>query len=217
MPPAKSQAWLITNHAPSQIVSGYENIAGDIIAVDKGLEWVHDLHLTPALIIGDLDSLDPKVLALYPDTPLIRHKSEKNETDTELAITWCLSQGYQKIVICNDMQGRFDHSAAIIQNLITGHQKGISIHIESDVQSFFFLGPETTISARPGDLLSLISYSETSHFTSSTALQYPLRDLVLHQHQSRGISNVLLADKSLILLESGLVLAIVTYDRLWNV
>ncbi|MCB5270879.1 MAG: thiamine diphosphokinase [Candidatus Cloacimonetes bacterium] len=210
MPPAKRQAWLITNHAPSQIVSGYENIAGEIFAVDKGLEWVHRLGLTPALIIGDLDSLDPKVLALYPDTPLIRYKSEKNETDTELAITWCLSQGYQKIIICNDMQGRFDHSAALIQNLIMGHQQGLSIRIESESQSCFFLEPETTIQARPGDLLSLISYSETSHFASSTALQYPLTDLVLHQQQSRGISNVLLADKCLIKLDSGLVLAVVT-------
>lgn len=210
MPPIKRQAWLITNHAPSQIVSGYENITGEIIAVDKGLEWVHDLGLIPALIIGDLDSLDPNILALYPDTPLIRHKSEKNETDTELAITWCMSQGYQKIVICNDMQGRFDHSAAIIQNLIMGHQEGIDISIESEMQSCFFLVSETTISSKKGDLLSLISYSKTSHFISSTALQYPLAGLVLHQQQSRGISNVLLADECLIKLESGLVLAIVT-------
>ncbi len=210
MPPIKRQAWLITNHAPSQIVSGYENITGEIIAVDKGLEWVHRLNLSPALIIGDLDSLDPKILALYPDTPLIRHKSEKNETDTELAITWCIAQGYSKIVVCNDMQGRFDHSAAITQNLIMGHREGIDISIESEMQSCFFLGSETTISSKKGDLLSLISYSETSHFISSTALQYPLTDLTLQQHQSRGISNVLLADKCLIKLKSGLVLAIVT-------
>lgn len=207
---AKSPAWLITNHAPAQIVSGYENITGEIIAVDKGLEWVHHLGLIPALIIGDLDSLDPQVLALYPDTPLIRHRSEKNETDTELAIIWCMSQGYEKIIVCNDMQGRFDHSAAIIQNLITGHQAGIDIRIETETQSCFFLKPETQIAAQEGDLLSLISYSESSHFIGSTALKYPLTDLTLHQHQSRGISNVHLADKSVIRLESGLVLAIVT-------
>jgi thiamine pyrophosphokinase len=210
MPSAENCAWLITNHAPTEIVSGYENITGKIIAVDKGLEYAHNLGLSPTLIIGDLDSLDPKILALYPDSPLIRHKSEKNETDTELAITWCLSQGYQKIVICNDMQGRFDHSAAIVQNLIMAHQEGIDIRIESELQSCFFLGPETTISAQAGDLLSLISYSEASYFISSTALKYSLTDLVLHQHQSRGISNVLLADKSIIKLKSGLVLAVVT-------
>lgn len=68
MPPIKRQAWLITNHAPSQIVSGYENITGEIIAVDKGLEWVHDLGLIPALIIGDLDSLIPKSW-LYTQIP----------------------------------------------------------------------------------------------------------------------------------------------------
>lgn len=210
MPPAKSPAWLITNHAPSQIVSGYENITGDVIAVDKGLEWVHRLGLRPALIIGDLDSLSPDILSLYSSAPLVRHESEKNETDTELAILWCLKQGYPKIVICNDMQGRFDHSAAIIQNLITAHKQGINIRIESETQVFFFLKPQTLIPAQAGDLLSLISYSKASHFTSSTALKYPLTDLSLHQHQSRGISNVLLADQCEIHLKNGLVLAIIT-------
>ncbi|MCB5252148.1 MAG: thiamine diphosphokinase [Candidatus Cloacimonadaceae bacterium] len=210
MPPAKSHAWLITNHAPTQIVSGYDSITGDIIAVDKGLEKVHLLRLSPALIIGDLDSLDPNILRLYPDVPLVRHQSEKNETDTELAITWCIRQNYQNIVICNDMQGRFDHSAAIVQNLIAAHKQGIDIRVESERQSFFFLNPETSISAQAGDLLSLISYSKESHFTGSTALKYPLTDLILHQHQSRGISNVLLAEQSEIQLKSGLVLAIVT-------
>lgn len=210
MPPAKSHAWLITNHAPTQIVSGYDNIIGDIIAVDKGLEKVHLLRMNPALIIGDLDSLDTNILKLYPDVPLVRHQSEKNETDTELAITWCIKQNYQKIVICNDMQGRFDHSAAIIQNLIAAHKQGIDIRVESERQSFFFLNPETSISAQAGDLLSLISYSKESHFSGSTALKYPLTDLILHQHQSRGISNVLLAVQSDIQLKSGLVLAIVT-------
>lgn len=210
MPPAKTCAWLITNHAPGQIVSGYENIVGDIIAVDKGLQWVHYLDLRPALIIGDLDSLDPKFLDFYPDTPIIRHKSEKNETDTELAIDWCIEQGYQKIVICNDMQGRFDHSAAIIQNLITGHRQGIRIHVESGRQRFFFLGAENEISAKKSDLLSLISYSEESHFIESTNLKYPLTNLILYQHQSRGISNLLLADQCTITLKSGLVLAVLT-------
>jgi thiamine pyrophosphokinase len=210
MPPAKRSAWLITNHAPQQIRSGYEQISGDIIAVDKGLEWVHKLSLQPRLIIGDLDSVSPHILAQYQDTPQKSYPAQKNETDTELALIWCTEQNYHNIVICNDMQGRFDHSAALIQNLIQLHHRGISGRIETETQSIFFLDPITRISAQKGDLLSLISYSEMSRFVSSKALQYPLNDLLLHRPQSRGISNVLMADEIEIRLDSGLVLAILT-------
>lgn len=213
MPSTKKSAWLITNHAPLQVLSGYSNLSGDIIAVDKGLERVHSLGLQPAAIIGDLDSVSPSVLSQYSDILLIRHPVKKNETDTELALHWCLERGYGKIVILNDMQGRFDHGAALIQNLIELHRMGIESNIENEYQRFFFLDQNTRIEGQKGDLLSLISYSQKSLFASSTALQYPLNQLCLLQHQSRGISNVFLADEIGIKLESGLVLAIYTPQR----
>lgn len=210
MPSAKNSAWLITNHAPAQILSGYSNICGDVIAVDKGLEWVHSLGLQPAAIIGDLDSVSASVLSQYAETPLKRHPAEKNETDTELALNWCLEQNYSKIVILNDMQGRFDHSAALIQNLIKLHRMGVDSYIENEYQRFFFLHQNTRITGQKGDLLSLISYSQESRFAGSTALQYPLNKLCLLQHQSRGISNIFGGDEIEIKLASGLVLAIYT-------
>jgi len=86
-------AWLITNHAPLSIPFGYENIKGDIIAVDRGLIRVRELGLKPRVIIGDMDSLPAEELDRYPDTEVIRHNSEKNETDTELALIWVRTKG----------------------------------------------------------------------------------------------------------------------------
>jgi len=212
MPHADACAWLITNHAPKEISSGYHRITGDLIAVDKGLEKLHVLGLTPLLIIGDFDSIDPDILKLYPDIPRISFETAKNETDTELALNWCIKQGYSRVVICNDMQGRFDHSAAIIQNLIDLHQKAIDCRIDSGQQTIFFLGQETLIPGKKGDLLSLISYSQEARFAASENLQYPLAGLVIHQHQSRGISNVFSSSEAHISLQSGLVLAIHTHS-----
>ena len=204
-------AWLITNHAPLSIPFGYENIKGDIIAVDRGLIRVRELGLKPRVIIGDMDSLPAEELDRYPDTEVIRHNSEKNETDTELALIWCVQKGvYDEIVVCNSLDGRFDHSAAIIQNLIWLHLQNIPSRVESLDQTLFFLKQDTLIKGKPGDLLSLISYSEYSRFIDSIGLKYPLDKLMIAQHQSRGISNELLHKSARIRLEEGLVLAVFT-------
>ncbi len=208
MPKANGTVWLITNHAPARILSDYGQIKGDVIAVDSGLEKVHELGLEPTLVIGDFDSLDPTLLQKYPNLPRLQFNSHKNETDTELALNECAERGYRDIVICNDMQGRWDHSAAIIQNLIALHDDGISCRIDSGRQMIWFLSSENRIKGRQGDLLSLIAYSPDARFEESLSLEYPLAGLLLQQHQSRGISNIFTADEVLIRLARGLVLAI---------
>nr|MDK2851646.1 thiamine pyrophosphokinae [Candidatus Cloacimonadota bacterium] len=213
MPETDTIAYLITTHSPDDISPGYRKIAGDIVAVDGGLQKVHDLGLIPKIIIGDFDSITQDLLQLYADTPKIRFQSAKNETDTELALAWCAQEGYGSVVICNDMQGRFDHSAAIIQNLIDLRGKGIACKIDTGRQSIYFLDHKTRIQGKKGDLLSLIAYSDQIHLIDSENLLYSLKDLVIAQHQSRGISNVLTQDEATINLKSGLALAIHTYKR----
>lgn len=209
---ADNVAWLITNHAPQQIISGYQNISSGIIAVDKGLEKIHELGLNPELIIGDLDSLNPDVLAKYPHIPLQTMSPRKNETDTELALKYCLERGiYSSIVICNDMQGRYDHSLAILQNLSWVHLNGMNCRVETEDQRLFFLNPRHTITAPIGSLLSLIPFGADASFESSTGLEYPLDALTIQHHESRGISNVFTAGQAELRLSKGQVLAIITY------
>lgn len=211
MPHADKIAWIITSHAPAEILCGYRNIEGDLIAVDGGLKMVDKLCFQPKVIIGDFDSLSPRYLKKYPKTPVIRHKAHKNETDTELAIAWCVEQGiYSGIVICNDMQGRTDHALAILQNLLALHEKGIPARIENQFQKLFFLSDTTRLHGRKGDLISLISYDSYARFLHSEGLEYPLDDLVIKQEQSRGISNVFLQPEICIYLKQGKVLAIHT-------
>jgi len=218
MPFAKPlrRAFLITNHAPTQIVSGYENIKplDTVVAVDAGLEIINRVGLLPAIIIGDLDSIDKDLLDRYSNVPIFRHPTQKNETDTELAISWCIEQDiYNEIVICNDMQGRFDHALAIVQNLLLLHRKQGKkpfIRIESAFQQIFCLPAPHIFHCKPGQLISLIPLSPKVQFKSSTGLKYPLDGLTILQHQSRGISNEFIANEAKIELLNGDVLAVIS-------
>ncbi|MDZ4121673.1 MAG: thiamine diphosphokinase [Candidatus Cloacimonadaceae bacterium] len=207
------RAWLFTNHCPASIYSGYENIAGNdlLIAIDKGLEAMVDLGLTPGLIVGDFDSLaDTKLLDRYDPAIIHRHPQAKNETDTELAVRLCLERKIGEIIICNDLGGRMDHCLALLQNLLFASQHGVSARIESASQIAIFLGYKTKLAYPQNTLVSLVAYSESAEFYSSDGLLYPLDDLRLENWQSRGISNVIIAPPARIELLYGNVLALMT-------
>lgn len=211
MPRGKHIAYIITNFAPDEILSQYANISGDIYAVDQGLHKVHALGLKPSYIIGDFDSVEAGLLMQYEATPILRHHAMKDETDTELALQFCLDRGqYKKIVICNDMQGRFDHALAIVQNLAWLHSLGMAACIENATQRIFFLDDYTVLQVAENTLLSLIPWAGEACFESSSGLAYPLQNLCIKAFQSRGISNVCSSSTVEIGLKSGKVLAVLT-------
>lgn len=209
----KCRAWLFTNHCPSDIVSGFSGIESTdlLIAVDAGLAVMQHLGLTPQVIVGDMDSVGDKLLTgICPDTQIMHYASAKNETDTELAVLWCIEQGIREIVICNDMQGRFDHAMALVQNLLLARWMEVKCRIESSDQIVRLLEKETVLSYPPGTLLSLIALSDKAVFESSEGLDYALHGITLYQHLSRGISNRISKLPAMIGLREGTVLAILT-------
>ncbi|MDD2228848.1 MAG: thiamine diphosphokinase [Candidatus Cloacimonetes bacterium] len=218
MPCAKplQRVFLFTNHAPEQIVSGYENIkpTDHIVAVDSGLERIHELGLAPNLIIGDLDSVNPALLEHYSHIPLAKFSPEKNETDTELAIYRCVEMAcYDELIICNDMQGRFDHVLAIVQNLLQHNKMQTMIRIETATQLMYFIAATEEFHNKQGQTLSLIPFSPRVEFASSVGLKYPLDGVLIFQHQSRGISNEIVSNYAHLVKLRGEALAIITISN----
>ncbi len=210
---SRNKAWLFTNHSPAEIFSSYRSIdlSQDlIIAVDNGLEQVAKLGLAPDLIVGDLDSVAPELLARYQSCEKLLHPEQKNETDTELALSWCFQNGIASVVICNDLKGRFDHALGIIQNILLAHHQGMEAVIESENQQAFFLQKVTSLKGKEGMLLSLLAWGGKARFEDSEGLAYPLDGLTLYPHLSRGISNRITAPAATLRLVSGEVLALLT-------
>lgn len=211
------QAWLFTTHSPREIFSGYRNIdtAQDLlIAVDGGLKQLDFLGLTPNLVIGDFDSVDPELLQRYQHCLRIQHPTAKNETDTELAILWALDQGVRRITVCNDCGGRIDHALALIQNLDFLKSRGCSGSIESSAQRLFFLDRDTHFTCLEGHGLSLLAWRDEAEFLSSEGLLYPLEGVKLNPLNPRGMSNQILSANAQIRLIQGKVLAILSKPAL---
>jgi thiamine pyrophosphokinase len=207
------RAWLITNFSPSQIITDYKSILPTdlIIAVDAGYKRCLELNLVPDVLLGDFDSLEPELLAqVSANCKKLTFPGMKNETDTQLAIEYCIEQGIEEIFICNDLSGRFDHALALVQNLQQAKQHNVKAYIYSETQILTLLNIENHFTYPVDSILSLISLSEISVIKSSTGLQYSLDDLTLYNWQARGISNVTSAAEQTIVVESGTILSIIT-------
>jgi thiamine pyrophosphokinase len=213
MSKSKQRAWLITNYSPLQIVSGYDSIqpADLIVAVDAGLKRCLELNLVPDVLIGDFDSVEPELLSRVPEScHKLTFPGMKNETDTQLALEYCILEKIPEVFICNDLTGRIDHALALIQNLQQASKYGIKASIISSSQILTLLDEQNHFAYPVQSTLSLISLSETSIFTSSHGLKYSLDNLRLYNWQSKGISNEISAPEQEIILSSGTVLAIIT-------
>lgn len=209
------RAFVFTSHSPHECLSGYASILPEdhLIAVDGGLAKLDELGLTPHIIIGDMDSVSPQLLEKYHHIPRLSYASEKNETDTELALNWCMEQEcYQEIMILNDLQGRFDHCLGLVQNLLLlkKQKPDIDARIESRNEQLFILNHSTRITGKKGALLSLIALSEMAYTWTYFGLKYSLKDLKLYPHLSRGISNEITDDNAVICVNSGYILAVLT-------
>ena len=85
-----------------------------LIAADGGLRHCLDLGLQPAILIGDLDSIDEGDLAaLKPsDTQILQYPTQKDFTDLELALQQALKLGADEIVIVAALGARWDQTIA---------------------------------------------------------------------------------------------------------
>ena len=80
------------------------------IAADSGLTAAENAGVKPDWIVGDFDSLsDTSTLAAYPQDSVIRHKYDKDFTDTEIAFSLAIEKGCESVWIFGGGGGRIDH------------------------------------------------------------------------------------------------------------
>jgi len=198
-----------------------------ILAADSGAEYAVKLDIYPAAVLGDLDSISSKTKDLLKKhgtqfvsmpTTLLSHAnnrnfdnaSEKDQTDTELAVRYALEQGATKITILGGNAGdRFDH---VMANTLLATAIDVPMQFVNGNQvSWIEKGPATVpLSGKKGDLLSLIPLSQEVTGITTSNLYYPLKRETLLFGLPRGVSNVMKGKNASVRLKKGIVLIVVT-------
>ena len=182
-----------------------------VIAADSGAATALQYGCIPAIVVGDFDSLDTRLLQqLSEKGSQVRWVAvEKNETDTELAVQAAIEQGATSITLLGALGGmRFDHSMANI--LLLAGIESVPVRIIDGPSTCWLLrGPgSSVINGQIGDLLSLLPLTRDTSGVQTRGLYYPLHGETLRFGKPRGVSNVLTQEQAEVSLESGMLLVI---------
>lgn len=199
--------------ADSGWVGPYLGRAAAVIAADGGLRHLLALGRRPDVLMGDLDSLPPGVVAEEAAGRVIRFPRDKDETDLELALLYAVEQypGHEVLVL-GGFGGRLDHMLANILVLAHPRLLGRPIRFVNDRESAWLLvagvPAAPAIHGAPGDIVSLLPLGGPAHVLATTGLRWPLQDETLSFGPARGVSNEMTAPVATVRLGEGVVLCV---------
>lgn len=178
------------------------------IAADGAALLLEKLGIVPDIILGDLDSLTDNKLLYYKkkNVEIIKYPVEKDETDGELALKYCLKKGLDTIIIIGARGGRLDQQLANIFLLEYAYYHGLTALIkEPDLEMGLIVNKKVFYNC-DGECLSLIPLSKQVSGVSIKGCKYELNNEQLFRYKTRGISNLIIEESAEISLKEGLLI-----------
>jgi thiamine pyrophosphokinase len=182
-----------------------------LIAVDGGARHCQALELTPTVIIGDLDSLTAEEVKAWEDAgvEIIRHNTDKDETDLELALLYARQQEVKEVVVLGGLGRRWDQTLANLMLPANEKLLGFRIAYWEFGEWLYYVDSEIEIQGEAGRKVSLIPVGGDANGVTTQGLRWPLNGETLDFGASRGVSNLMTGDKAKITLDGGMLLVVV--------
>ena len=183
-----------------------------VVAADGGLHLAAPLGLHVDLVVGDLDSVDPTVLAAAEraGTVVERHPVDKERTDLALALDAGVGTGARRITVVGGAGGRADHLLANWLLLAADAYASCVVRARSAIARTDVVRPGTTtqLSGPLGALISLLPVHGPARGVRTSGLTFPLDGEDLLPGTSRGVSNRFHARRATVSLTEGVLLAV---------
>lgn len=183
-----------------------------VIAADSGLENARALGIEPSVVVGDYDSLGhtPDVGA---GIEVITVPTEKDVTDTQLAVELALRRGAREIVILGGLGGRLDHTLsnlAILEDLLG---KGVRVTVANGQDRVRLLRNDSTILPRSGyTYVSLLALDPLCKGVEIEGVKYPLKNARLSRTFGYAVSNEITGNCCFISVRKGTLLVVESRD-----
>ncbi len=177
-----------------------------VIAADGGMEHLLKLGWRPDLFVGDMDSLSVQI----PDgVPIERYPSEKDDTDTGLAVKKGLALGCDSFLFYGCLGGALSHTIANIQLLtdLAGIGK-TAVLLGDETEIYAVHNGSLTFGAERRGRISVFSVSDHSCGVTLSGLKYPLEDASLTNRFALGVSNEFIGNESKITVKKGNLIVI---------
>jgi thiamine pyrophosphokinase len=211
---------------PKRLKRLLENLAATetlLVAADSGLILAESAGLRPDWIIGDMDSLNSESpnggeehLKSYPPERVIRHVTDKDFTDTELALSLLWEKGCDEAWIVGGGGGRIAHILGI-RDLFEREQfprRWITANEDIYCIDKAINGTDSlALTVKQGCLVSVFPLGVGPWKAESRGLKWSL-DNVLWERGIYGLSNVALETEFAISATQGRFMVII--EGVWQ-
>ena len=166
-----------------------------VIAADSGLDVALAAGFHPTHLVGDFDSISADGLrwAEANGVPVERHPTDKDATDTALALVKATELGAHHLVLFGGVGiDRFDHLIGTMVALgdpALSNLQSITAHLGASTVSVVHPRRSVTLDLPRGHVFSLVSMHGACRGVEVLDVRWPLRDATLDIGTTRGVSN----------------------------
>ncbi len=186
-----------------------------VYAVDGGLAVAEAAGVMPDYLVGDFDTAEDALVSRYESRCVtLRHKPEKDATDTELAIDEALERGADEIILLGATGTRMDHTLANVHMLYRILQQGKQAWILDEHNRISLHDKPFTCkrSEMFGAYVSFLPFFGETTGVTLKGFKYPLFGKTLTAGISLGVSNEAKDDTMEVSFDRGYLLMIEARD-----
>ena len=167
--------------------------------------YLSESAIEPDFIIGDLDSINPKMTV--PDKTQIIHTPDQSKPDFEKALLFLNSKGVTSFSIYGATGRASDHFLGNLSVALQYHQQFKMVFYD-DYCHFFFATHHQIIHHVKHHIISLIPLSTVTHLTIS-GFKYPIDNQTLSLGGFTSLRNKAIADTVKISFKNGNLLVFI--------
>lgn len=159
----------------------------DLVAADGGADHLLVAGLTPAAVIGDMDSITQAAKTEFAGR--MHHVAEQESTDFEKALSRINAAG---IIALGFTGGRMDHALAVL-NVLARHRTRPVLLLDGSDVSFVVPDAPIALDLPENTRISLMPLSDT--VVTATGLRWPLDSAQMHPAGMTSSSNAVAAPR----------------------
>ncbi|WP_297519463.1 thiamine diphosphokinase [uncultured Clostridium sp.] len=190
------------------ILNEYLNYCDVTIAIDKGTEIFLENGISPDYAVGDFDSISEKFKVKLKDINNFVYPSEKDFTDSDIAVNLAFKLKATEIVMLGMTGGRIDHLFGNIGLLNKCLKNGVSAYIVDGNNKVFLKDKSFNLQGKYGDIVSFYAFSGDVENLKIENAKYPLDNYLLEPFESLCNSNEFLDGDIEVSFDTGKLLVI---------
>ena len=165
-----------------------------LLAADSGLDVAIEAGMAPSELVGDLDSISAggTMWAYAHEITIARYPTDKDATDTALAIEHALSAGCDRLLVLGGAGDRLDHTLGTITALgdpVLQPFLSVSARLGSATMHIVRPSASVQLDERPGTTFSLLALHGRCTGIEVSGARWPLAGATLEPGSTLGISN----------------------------